>query len=67
VTSALFYTTEEVARILRMKERTVQSLAEEEKIPGAVRLGRQWRFDRDALQRYVGRQLPEPEREDAQA
>jgi excisionase family DNA binding protein len=61
MTTALFYTTEEVARLLRMKERTVQSLAEEEKIPGAVRLGRQWRFERDALEQHVGRKLPEPE------
>jgi excisionase family DNA binding protein len=56
----LFYTVEEVARYLQLKVRTVQHLASKGEIPGAVQVGRQWRFERAALETHVGRKLPEP-------
>jgi excisionase family DNA binding protein len=63
VTSALFYTTEEVSRYLRIPERTIKSNAEEGHIPGAVKIGKQWRFDREKLEEYLKRRLPDPEGE----
>lgn len=60
MTALLYYTTEEVAGLLRISDRTVKSLAEQEKLPGGVKVGRQWRFDRARLEDYLGRKLPEP-------
>ena len=61
MTEALYYTTEEVAAFLRISERTAKDLAEQGKLPGGVKVGRQWRFDRSRLEEYLGRKLPEPQ------
>lgn len=42
-------TTREVAELLRISPRTVTRLANKNKMPGAIRIGRQWRFDRILL------------------
>jgi excisionase family DNA binding protein len=60
LTEALFYTTEEVATLLRVSERTANNLAARSEIPGAVKVGREWRFDRAKLEEHLGRKLPEP-------
>jgi len=56
----LFYTTEEVASFLRISERTAINIAKRGEIPGAVQVGREWRFDRDRLEEHLGRKLPDP-------
>jgi len=42
-------TIQEVAKVLRLGERTVYTLAREGRIGGAIKIGNQWRFDRDEL------------------
>jgi excisionase family DNA binding protein len=50
-------TVKEVAEFLRLKEATICRLASEGKLPG-VKVGKSWRFDMDALERWVtGAQL----------
>lgn len=61
--SSLFFTTEEVAALLRVTERTANNLASRGEIPGAVKVGREWRFDRDKLEAHLGRKLPDPKGE----
>ena len=46
-------TVKEVAHVLRLKEATVCRLASEGKVP-AVKVGKSWRFDMEALERWVG-------------
>lgn len=60
MTETLYYTTEEVATILRISERTANNLATRSEIPGAVKIGREWRFDKEVLEQHLGRKLPEP-------
>lgn len=64
--NALYYTAEEVAAIMRVDDRTVRNLANRGEIPGARRFGNQWRFDRQQLEAYLGRQLPEPTKQTAE-
>ena len=66
MTQALYYTTDEVAAFLRISERTVKDLAEQDKLPGGVKVGRQWRFDRAKLEAHLGKKLPEPQGEGTQ-
>jgi excisionase family DNA binding protein len=54
-------TAEEVARVLRMHERTVRRLATNDEIPGARRIGREWRFSRGEIEKFIGEPLPKPE------
>ena len=63
MTEALYYTTEEVAAFLRISERTVKDLADQGKLPGGMKVGRQWRFDRAKLEAHLGKKLPEPQGE----
>jgi excisionase family DNA binding protein len=63
VTQVLFYTTGEVATFLRISERTAKDLAEQGHLPGAFKVGRQWRFNRYKLEEHVGSKLPEPQGE----
>jgi excisionase family DNA binding protein len=53
-------TAKEVAPLLRFNERTVKNLASEGKIPGAVRVGREWRFQRTEIERLIGQPVPVP-------
>jgi excisionase family DNA binding protein len=45
-------TTKEVAEYLRLHEITVCKYAAEGKIP-AIRIGRVWRFDKEAIDRWI--------------
>jgi excisionase family DNA binding protein len=45
-------TVREVAEFLRLKEATICRLASEGKLPG-VKVGKSWRFDMEALERWV--------------
>lgn len=45
-------TTKEVADLLRISTRTVVRLATKEKLPGAIKVGRQWRFSREKLEEF---------------
>jgi len=45
-------TTKEVAKYLKLHEITVCKYAAEGKIP-AIRIGRVWRFDKDAIDRWI--------------
>lgn len=45
-------TVKEVAEFLRLKEATICRLASEGKLPG-VKVGKSWRFDMEALERWV--------------
>jgi excisionase family DNA binding protein len=51
-------TAEEVAQVLRMHERTVRRLATKDEIPGARRVGREWRFIRTEIEKFIGEALP---------
>jgi len=45
-------TLQEAAEVLRLSERTVGEKARSGELPG-VRIGRQWRFNADELQRLI--------------
>lgn len=45
----------EVARLLRINERTVKRLATQHKLPG-FRVGGQWRFRQKAIDEYIRKQ-----------
>ena len=45
-------TTEEAAKLLKFKPATIRRMAREKKIPGNS-AGRDWRFSRSALMRWV--------------
>jgi excisionase family DNA binding protein len=49
---AQMMTTKEIAEYLKLHEITVCKYAAEGKIP-AVRIGRVWRFDKDAIDRWI--------------
>lgn len=51
--AAAFLTIPEVARLLRVGERTAYSLARAGELAGAVRVGNQWRVSRSALDRWA--------------
>ncbi len=51
-----FLTIPEAARLLRVAERTVYTLARRGDLPGAVKVGNQWRIDRETLMDWVRRQ-----------
>lgn len=56
-------TSEEVAEMLRVTPRTILNLADEGKLPGAFRVGKQWRFSRSKLREYM--QQPPQESKDS--
>ena len=49
-------TLEEVARYLRLKPQTIYKWAQEKRIP-AVKLGKEWRFRRSVIDRWLDDQL----------
>jgi excisionase family DNA binding protein len=48
-----FMTIAEVAKLLKLGERTVYQLAREGRLGGAAKVGSQWRFDAGALQKWL--------------
>ena len=46
-------TTKEVAKYLKLHEITICKYAAEGKIP-AIRIGRVWRFDKEAIDKWIG-------------
>jgi excisionase family DNA binding protein len=46
-------TTKELAKYLRLHEITICKNAAEGKLP-AIRIGRVWRFDKDAIDKWIG-------------
>jgi excisionase family DNA binding protein len=52
---AEFLTIPEVAALLRIGERTTYDLARQGKLGGAVKVGSQWRVDRQAFRRWIER------------
>ncbi len=54
-----FLTIPEAARLLRVAERTVYTLARRGDLPGAVKVGNQWRIDRTTLMEWVRGQARE--------
>ncbi|MEJ2724516.1 MAG: helix-turn-helix domain-containing protein [Deltaproteobacteria bacterium] len=49
---ALMMTTKEIAEYLKLHQITVCKYAAQGKIP-AIRIGRVWRFDKDAIDRWI--------------
>ena len=48
-------TVEEVSELLRVPKSTVYKLAQEGKLP-AIKVGKHWRFKKDALERWMEEQ-----------
>jgi excisionase family DNA binding protein len=46
-------TTKELAKYLKLHEITICKYASEGRIP-AIRIGRVWRFDKDAIDKWIG-------------
>lgn len=57
-----FLTVPEVARLLRVGQRTVYSLARAGSLAGAVKVGNQWRVNRAVLGRWAGALATDGER-----
>ena len=51
-----FLTIEEAADLLRISPRSAYTLAREGRLAGAVKVGNQWRVDKDALMTWVKEQ-----------
>ena len=49
---AKILTTKEISKYLKLHELTICKYAAQGKIPG-VRIGRVWRFDKDAIDRWI--------------
>ena len=49
-------TVKEVAEMLRLSPQTLYKLLKEGQIP-AIKVGSQWRFDRDRVREWIGSQL----------
>jgi len=52
-------TTKELADYLKLHVITICKYAADGKIP-AIRIGRVWRFDRDAIDKWIGEGTPPP-------
>lgn len=52
--------TSELAAELRMTPRGVRALASTGKLPGAIKVGADWRFNAAAIDRWLGRETPAP-------
>jgi excisionase family DNA binding protein len=50
-------TTKELAKYLKLHEITICKYAAEGKIPG-IRIGGVWRFDKDAVDKWIGEGTP---------
>jgi len=54
-------TTKELATYLKLHQITICKYAGEGKIP-AIRIGRVWRFDKEAIDKWIGEGQKEPQR-----
>jgi len=50
-------TTKEIAKYLKLHEITICKYASEGRIP-AIRIGRVWRFDKDAIDKWIAEGTP---------
>jgi len=57
-------TTKELAKYIKVHEITVCKYAAEGKIP-AIRIGRVWRFDKDAIDKWIGEGTAPVKREES--
>ena len=48
-----FLTIAEVSRMLRVSERSIYKMATEGRLPGAAKVGGQWRVERRTLERWI--------------
>ena len=48
-----FLTIQEVAKLLRIGQRTTYDLARKGRLGGAIKVGSQWRVDRRAFRRWI--------------
>ena len=48
-----FLTVEELSKALRIPKRSVYKFAKEGRIPGTLRIGKHWRFRKDAIEEWV--------------
>lgn len=53
----LIMTTKELAKYLKLHEITICKYAVQGRIP-AIRIGRVWRFDKDAIDKWIGKGTP---------
>ena len=49
-------TAEELSKLLRIPKRSVYKFVQEGYIPGALRIGRHWRFREDAIEDWLAEQ-----------
>jgi excisionase family DNA binding protein len=52
-------TIEDLAQYLKLKPQTIYKWAQSGKIPGA-KFGKEWRFRRSAIERWIDSQIPSP-------
>jgi excisionase family DNA binding protein len=57
-------TTKELAKYLKLHEITICKYAVEGRIP-AIRIGRVWRFDKDAIDKWIGEGTPPANKADS--
>ena len=48
-----FMTIEEVAELLRISSRSVYNMAQTGELPGAIKIGNQWRINRELLMEWT--------------
>lgn len=53
-------TVDEVAPILRVTDRTLKDMARRNELPGALKVGKEWRFRRVVLEELIGQPWPLP-------
>ncbi len=51
-----FLTAEELSKLLRIPKRSVYKFVQEGCIPGALRIGRHWRFKEDMIEHWITEQ-----------
>jgi len=58
VSASEIMTLEEVAEYLKLKPQTIYTWAQEKKIP-AAKLGKEWRFKRSMIDRWINQHIDE--------
>ncbi len=48
-----FLTAVELSKILRIPKRSIYKFAKDNLIPGAIRIGKHWRFQSSAIEKWV--------------
>jgi excisionase family DNA binding protein len=67
ITLNVLLTVEEVAPVLRITDRTLKDMARRNDVPGAVKVGKEWRFRRVALEQLLGEPWPLPKDDNNEA